>query len=188
MKLKRITGPATYPVTYEEVLRQCVIDNDTDFELLNEYIKRATDLIDGPYGIGVVMVSQVWEMALDSIPSVIKIPIYPILSVDSIKYIDSNGDEQTVDSTVYRVDDYSNPPVICEEYGQSWPSHRNILNGIKIRFTAGFQSVPGDLKQALCMIISHWYENRETASNKSFFDTPFGAQAIMEKYRVSGIN
>jgi uncharacterized phiE125 gp8 family phage protein len=32
---------------------------------------------------------------------------------------------------------------------------------IRISYTAGLTDVPDDMKQAVLMLISHWYENRE---------------------------
>lgn len=86
-----------------------------------------------------VLIRQTLEMSLDSWPccGYIEIPRSPLISIDSIKYTDSDGVEQTWASTNYQTDIYSVPGRITLAYGGSVPSYRADLNSWRIRFTAG---------------------------------------------------
>lgn len=188
MKLKLVTAPATLPFTVAEVKQHLRVDINDDDAYIVSLINAAMAFVDGPSGLGLCLVSQVWEMACDGFSDRIKIPIYPVSSVDSITYLDSDGAEQTLASTVYRVNNYGNMPFVALEYNQSWPTYREIENTVKVRFTAGYTEVPTDLKQALLLLIGNWYENREASVlGASAIELPFAVGAIFNKYRVAGI-
>jgi uncharacterized phage protein (predicted DNA packaging) len=45
--------------------------------------------------------------------------------------------------------------------------------------------VPADLRQAVLMLVGHWYENREaTLVGVSADEVPFGVQAIIDQHRA----
>lgn len=43
--------------------------------------------------------------------------------------------------------------------------------------------VEDDIKLALMLLVSHWYENREPVSSDSVNTIPFGVDAILKQYR-----
>ena len=49
--------------------------------------------------------------------------------------------------------------------GVIWPQPGKAANGVEIDFTAGYGAlatdVPAPLREALLLLIAHWYENRE---------------------------
>lgn len=185
--LSRVTAPASPPVTVAEVKSQSRIDIVAEDTLLARLIDAATATIDGPHGIGVCMVSQQWELAADRFPRVFLLPLYPVISVDAIKYIDENGTEQTVDPAVYRVDTHSNPARVSLEWNQVWPSARLVANAVKVTFTCGHASVPEDLRHAVMMLVAHWAENREAViAGTGAMTMPMAVESILSRYRVPG--
>jgi uncharacterized phiE125 gp8 family phage protein len=186
-RLARTAAPSSKPVTLAEVKRHARVDTNEDNTLLSRLIDAATAHIDGPYGIGVCMATQTWEWKLDRFPIEFRIPLYPVQSVGSIEYVDENGSTQTLASSVYRVDTHSNPARITLSWNQSWPSTRLVSNAVTVTFDAGYSSVPEDLRQAVLMLVSHWYENRETANIGNIVNRmPFAVDAILDRYRVPG--
>jgi uncharacterized phiE125 gp8 family phage protein len=116
-------------------------------------------------------------------PSVIE-PIYsPLVSTGiTIKYIDTDGVEQSLSSTYYRVDANSEPGRITEAYGYSWPDIRNVTNAINITYTAGYgkaAAVPDDVKAAIKLIVGHLYEHREMVSEVKLDMVPFSAKELL---------
>ncbi len=90
----------------------------------------------------------------------------PVLrDVSSIKYIDTGGDEQTLDSSVYDIDTYREPGRVTLAYNQSWPALRGDVNGVEIIYTAGYgdaaTDVPGRVKSAILLLLGYLYEERE---------------------------
>jgi len=124
---------------------------------------------------------------LDSFPPIIRPPYPPLVSVDSIKYIDINGIEQTLDSAEYDVDITTEPGRIKPAYEKSWPSIRTVMNAVTITYTAGYASkdaVPFDIKAAILLIIGHLYENREDVSEDRLMKIPEGAESLLYMKRV----
>jgi len=97
----------------------------------------------------------------------------PLISVSSIKYLDSNNDEQTLDADEYVVSD-SAPGMIIPV--NSWPDTSNSGDSLRIEFVAGYSAqgespqlsevLPNTIKVAMLMQIADMYENREAQTEK----------------------
>src|SRR5690606_1240366 len=80
-------------------------------------------------------------------------------------YTLADGTVETLDESWYIVDTDSEPGAIHLAPGVSWPSGQ-LMPGmpIRIEYTAGYgaaEKVPERVKQAMLLLIAHWYENRE---------------------------
>jgi uncharacterized phiE125 gp8 family phage protein len=113
--------------------------------------------------------NQTWELYLDAFPSGlgIEIPIAPLESITSIKYFDTDGVEQTFNSSKYQVDIKDEPARVQPIKGETWPSEQDRYNAVTIKFVAGYgtkdsNTLPIPLKQALYLIIGDLYCHRET--------------------------
>lgn len=188
-RLERVTPPATAPVTLDEVKDQLRLDGTAEDSLLQRYIDAATGAIEGPYGIGVLMESQEWNFYMDAFPSVIRIPLYPVISVDEITYVDESGTEQTLDASNYRVDTVSNPARINAADGYAWPpTLSREPNAVKVKFTGGYDTVPEPLRAAVILWVAHMYEIRQPVVVGTTTDeVPYAIEEILGRYRVPGI-
>jgi hypothetical protein len=81
---------------------------------------------------------QTIEVKLDQFENEMVLPAPPLISVDSITYIDINGVEQTLSADVYDVDTHSFPGRVTLGWSQSWPSIRNEHHPVTITIKAGF--------------------------------------------------
>ena len=63
------------------------------------------------------------------------------------------------------VDIYQEPGRIILKSGVPWPSAElRIVNGVEVQVVVGYgddANVPYNLKQAMLLLIGHWYESRE---------------------------
>ena len=92
------------------------------------------------------------------------LPMSPVQSVTSIKFIDTSGVQQTMLSTDYKVDNISEPARILPAYGTTWPSTRNEINAVEIIYQAGYGAasvVPEGIKSWIKIRAATLYENRE---------------------------
>lgn len=150
------------------------IDGTDEDVLLDSLIKAAREYVEDFQGRA--LITQTWEMTLDSFPQMpLKVPKPPLQTVDSIKYVDQNGVETIFDAANYVVDTDSEPGRIAFAYGKSWPSVTlKPINGVKIQFKAGYgddaASVPEKVKIAMLLYIAHRYMNRETDEVPSAVD------------------
>lgn len=95
---------------------------------------------------------------------VIDIPHPPLQSVASVKYYDFAGVLQPVDPVTYNVS-LGIPARIQPAYSQVWPIARPTIDAVQITFVAGYGSAaacPAPIVTAIKMMVTHWYENRDT--------------------------
>jgi uncharacterized phiE125 gp8 family phage protein len=116
------------------------------------------------------LATQTWDLILDEFPDsdYIEIPLSPLQSVTSVKYIDYAGVSATMTASLsgYFVDTDSEPGRVCLSYCITWPIFTEYPYGaVRIRFIAGHTGtapdiIPKKTKQAMLMLISYMYENR----------------------------
>lgn len=99
-------------------------------------------------------------------PQLIQLPVSPVSSISSIQYVDTDGATQTLSGSAYQVDIKSKIPRLIPSFSAgTWPATRDQLNAVTIRFVAGYsddpEDVPEQFKQAIRLLLAHWYENRE---------------------------
>ena len=163
MALTLITPAAEEPITTSEAklspsLRVATTTDDTAIGTLITTARKLAET----YTLH-ALVTQTWELVLDGFPTGgIIVPMPPLQSVSSIKYIDGNGDEQTLDALLYSVDDDSIPGLIVPAYGETWPVTRDEVNAVRVRFVAGFgdaSDVPEDIKSWIKIMVGTMYDN-----------------------------
>ncbi|MCK9575660.1 MAG: head-tail connector protein [Clostridia bacterium] len=138
------------------------------------------------------LATQTVEAYLPTFPACdrFELPFSPLQSVTSVKYKNSAGVETTMtEGTDYLVDDESNVGGIILPYGYTWPSFTEYpLNAVKVRYTAGYNSLnplPKAIKQAMCLLIGYWYDNRSAVLTGSISkEMEFTVKALLNMYRA----
>jgi len=114
------------------------------------------------------MITQEWELSLDCFPAsgVIPLPLPPLQSVTSIKYLDVAGTLQTIDPSGYAVDISGEPGRVVPAHGTAWPTTQDMPAAVAIRFVCGYgdtaDTVPPAIKAWIMLNVADLYENRET--------------------------
>lgn len=168
MTLKICTQPAMETISLTDAKQHLRVDGDDDDVLILSYIKAARIYCEGYQNRAYC--TQTWELWLDSFPrtNILEIPLPPLQSITSIKYFDTANEEATFPAASYFVDIKSSPGRVCLNSGYSWPSVAlRAINGVCVTFEAGYggtEAVPQSVKQAMLLLIGHWYENRETVN------------------------
>jgi len=142
-----IEPPKFEPVSLTELkLSLRFGDCDTaDDALLSALISAARDSAENFQRRSIV--ESKYRMYLNGFMNVIS-PVFPnLLSVDAIYYLDSAGETQLLDTSVYDVDTASQPGRITIAYGQAWPSTQSVTNSVWIEYTAGYAKVAGTLNE-----------------------------------------
>jgi uncharacterized phiE125 gp8 family phage protein/SPP1 family predicted phage head-tail adaptor len=179
------TAPTAEPITVYDAKCQSRIDETADDLLIQAYITAARRYLERIMCRSFVTTS--WTMTMDDFPRVIRPPRSPLISVTSIKYFDGDGNQQTLATSVYKVDALTEPGRIVEAEGQSWPSVQNEINTVEVIFKAGYglaAAVPETVKQAIRLLVGLWYENREAASEKPSSELPRAVKELMWADRV----
>lgn len=184
------TQPATEPITTAEAkihlgIASAVTGWDTLIAALitaaRKYVEDFTNRS---------LITTVWKLKLDSLPydqPSLQLPRSPLITVDSLKYYDNDGTEQTWDAANYIVSIDREPARVSLAYSIVWPSARYRADAITVNFTAGYGSagsVPQVFKQAILLIIGHWFEHRSEVEGGNLREIPLGVKALLEMYRV----
>lgn len=116
----------------------------------------------------------------------IKLPYPPVISVQKMRYVDTNGNAQTLNQDVdFVLDRETEPARIFPIPGSYWPGNLYVANALEIDFTAGYTNnlasapdqhnnaqpgqqpdsiittaLPASIWRAMLMLISRWYDNR----------------------------
>lgn len=193
MGLKLITPPASNPITLDEAKKHLRVSSNDDDTMITNMVAAATRYAE--QFLGRAFVDQTWELVLDDFPvAEIKIPLPPLIEVQSVKYFDPNGDEQIVDTANYFVDNVSQPGWVVPEGNLVWPTTLAAINSVIIRFRAGYadiggsppvSTVPDDIKSALLLLLGTLYEFREdTVLDMTTLRMPFSADIMLRNYKV----
>lgn len=116
----------------------------------------------------------------------IEIPRPPFASVTSIKYLDQGGNLQTLDSGVYRVvPNTEGQAYVVPAFGQIFPMTSYQDASVTIRFVAGYgdwSTLPDGIKNAVRLLVGHWYNHREAVSDGSFSEVPMAVAALLAPF------
>lgn len=134
--------------------------------------------------------NQKWLLTLDSFPPsreiILEYP--PIVEVESVKYDDSNGNEQTLSSDFYSVDTKGSPGRLVLKSQEQWPSTIDNIGAVRIIYEAGYgetdAEIPPALLQAIKMLTAHFYNLREPVTNTTIVQVPMSYEWLVAPYRV----
>lgn len=186
--LSIITPPAEEPVTFAELRQQIRDVRLEEKTLVERYARESREMLEGVCRL--TMVSTVYEVQYDDFNyGELKLPARPVLSaadVASVKYLDSNGAEQTLSPSLYTVNVKQPYSTIVFDSEAVLPTLDDVPNAVRIRFTAGYgdaSAVPDALKVAIAERTATKFENRESIIvGKTIATMPYGFDVIVRRY------
>lgn len=188
MALVMRTGPAAEPLSVEEAKAHLRIDGTAEDALIASLILTSRLHIEA--ALGLALIAQGWTLVLDQWPKdgTVKIPIRPVLGVGEVRVIDRDGNAAVVAAPDYQAD-VANTPARVVSNGAGWPAPGQKINGIEIDFDAGYGAAAGDvpapIKQALLMLVAHWYEHRDPLEIGSpSVAIPVAISNLLKPYRL----
>lgn len=209
--LIRTTEPAEEPVSIAEAKAHLRLDGDAEADLLATLIAAAREVAETMTGRA--LVTQSWTLSLDGwgdgrpdggiarpaslMPATrcgrlaFPLPRPPLISVESVTTFDVDGAAGVWDAAAYFVDRAAVPGRIVRLRGAPWPMPGRLLGGIEIAFTAGYgdaAAVPVALRQAILLLVAHWFENREPVPPRTIgTPVPAAVYGLLAPYRVRGL-
>lgn len=179
IKRELLTGPAVEPVLLAEAKAHLRLDDSSEDDLIGALIAAARVAVET--AIRGVMITQTWRACVADWPSAgVALPVVPASAVTAVRAIDAAGVATVLDSADYALDAVDgtvaliNPAAGAARY--------------EIDFTAGYGSsgvdVPQPLRQAIRLLVTHWYEHRSAVSDDDEGSTtPLGYQDLVAPYR-----
>ncbi|WP_438863770.1 head-tail connector protein [Neptunicella sp.] len=199
---KLITEPVLEPVTLAELAQHTVIDCEDaarESAYLQSLITAARSRFE--HYTSRFTVEQTWRLSMPFFKNEISIPLVPLRSVESVQYYDATGTQQTLDPSEYRVDDHGLLGVITPV--SKWPAVQTRRDAVQINITVGHASTTGDnpvkldatsiiengklqqAKQAIMILVSDWYNNREDTAVVQLHDMPNAFKALCSELSVN---
>lgn len=159
----RLVGPLVEPVTLEQAKKQVELSpTDTAHDShLQDCIKAAREQWERDTGM--VCITSTWSVTAWRLWDDIELPLKPIQSVSTVQYYDTGNQLQTASTDYYSLD--AQARTIRLKYLQSWPDTiSDRWDAVTITYVAGYTSVadvPFLAKQAMKLLIGHYFENRD---------------------------
>jgi hypothetical protein len=232
---RQITQPTSEPVALYEAQQFCKVATTADNWLLTTLITAArqhAETITGralaqrqfilvldshPYYTDTIQSQQAYPASYYSLPKysttlwnysqMIKLPNPPLKSVDSMRYIGTDGNAVTLhQDTDFIVDRVTEQARIFPMPGSYWPADLYVANSVEITFTAGYDpnpnagadthsvtatppnqqpdsnvilAVPQTIRTAILMLVAHWYFNREPVSAGQVGTVPYHVNDLL---------
>lgn len=159
MNFVRITAPTEPVVPLDELKAYLRVDGDHEDALIDALEKAAVAKLDGYRGIlGRCILPQTWEVAFD------KAGKFPMPLTDIVEVSAVNADDVPVTFSI-----------VHQDAGE-WIE---VSAPATVRLTA---ALPDDLldvvKQAIKMLVAHWYENREAVAEGNMNNVPLAFHAL----------
>ncbi|MFG1417021.1 head-tail connector protein [Xanthobacter sp. V0B-10] len=185
----RVTAPPEAPVSLAQAKAHLRVDHDDDDLYIAALIDAAAAHLDGWSGIlGRALVTQAWRQDYCGFPAggKLRLPLAPVLSVESIAYRDAAEAVQVLDADAYSgvLADGLGPYVRLAH--RSWPATERREDAVSVTFTAGYggpADVPAAIRHAMLLLVGHWYDAREAASGTVMTELPLGVSALLAPYR-----
>ena len=199
MGYRVVTAPQSEPLEVEEVRDHLRLVTTTEDNYLSALIAAARGMVE--QYTNRALITQTWDVALDAFPTWFDIPGAPLQSVASLSYVDGNGVTTDLYNSIsspqvgigsFVIDTYSQPARFLLPYGGTWPTPITQANAVILRAVVGYgdtgASVPAPIRQAMLLLIGHWYEHRESVSEvQNLAEMPQGAVWLLNPYRIMSV-
>ena len=197
MRTALVTAPGTSSImTLAETKKHLRMSTAVTVEdaYLKELNKLAVERIQDITGRK--LMKQTWSYYIDDWPTGddIRLPYSPLISIPTtgIVYKGTTGGSTTFGSTKWTADTVNPVARVHLDYGFTWPSSAGLYdyNPIYVTATYGYStgstSVPHAMKRAARILISDWYENRESFIIGRIVskEVPNSVTALLAPYRT----
>jgi uncharacterized phiE125 gp8 family phage protein len=183
-----LTPPALEPVTLADAKQFLRIAHDDDDDVIGSLIAAARVHVEAKTRRA--MITQVWRLTRDVWPAAGLLPILPVplRQVTAIGVYRDDGMLQMLDLDAFHINTVSAPAILAFDRG-ALPAPGRITGGIEIDIETGYGEEPGDvpapLRQAIRLLVAHWYENRRIiAASGEVASMPVSVSSLIAPFRV----
>jgi uncharacterized phiE125 gp8 family phage protein len=159
-----VAPPMVEPVSLAEAKAHLRVTHSEEDAVIGALIASARRVAEARTGL--CFITQEWMVFRDGWPGdgVIDIALAPVLSVEELALFGEDDQKAVIEPSHYVVDSVSRPARLMLRGSRLWQRPGRMVNGIGIRVRAGYgaapASVPAALRQALLMLVAHYYGQR----------------------------
>ncbi|WP_193336171.1 head-tail connector protein [Devosia beringensis] len=201
-----VTPPEILPVSLEEAkLHLRVEDNDED-TLINALLRAAVSHLDGWTGVlGRCLVEQTWRLDFDTFGRCMRLPLWPIIEIESITWRNEAGQVATIGDSNYALRSDERGAYVYWDRAYGSPSGLYESAAVSVQVKAGYSTtpaveadpeaeppveavpavstVPAALKVAILLLVGTWFDNREATVSGNSSELPFAVNALIAPFR-----
>jgi uncharacterized phiE125 gp8 family phage protein len=181
-----LTAPAVEPLTLAEAKEYLRVDTSDDDDVITALIAGARVHIEAQTRRA--LITQSWRLVRDCWPPDGRIAVRPAppRSVVAARYYDEANATHAIDTSAFVVDTASS---VLSFAAWSMPAPGRDAAGIEIDVSVGYgdaaSAIPEALRQAIRMLIAHWYENRGlVALGETIAVMPATTAALIAPFRM----
>lgn len=192
----RKDGPqGDLPISVADAVEHCRAPTVHE-DQVESYLRAALAFVEDHTGL--VLVRQDFILERDGWWGTLRIPVYPVRDITSVKYWDENGVEQTVSASYYRWLRTENGAELRMLSTFTEPTLQDERTDVaRVFIEAGYDIegatgsgdeadlvFPHNARQCVLLLTEHWYENRSAADNVEVLSLPFAVQALLAQLRI----
>ncbi|SNS53293.1 phage conserved hypothetical protein, phiE125 gp8 family [Sphingomonas laterariae] len=174
------------PVTLSEAKAHLRVFDSSEDDLIRGLIITAREWIEGY--TGQLLVRGQVSQSFDRWANPLRLRAWPIAigAQAVVSYVDPEGGDQMVASS--RLSAGSRPARLSPVLGALWPAAAPVADAITVTVNAGYAdrtAVPRSLRQAMLLLIGHWFANREAVNIGNITsDIPMTVEALAHPHRL----
>jgi uncharacterized phiE125 gp8 family phage protein len=181
MNYNVISAPAEEPLTLEEVkahLRTLPGANDEDATILRPLIVAAREYCEGITG------RSIGEQVVQAYPAqatgLIRLPRSPIIEIVAVRYALADGGIELIPPSAYQLTAAGEILILPTPTGAL-----RQVEPVEIEYRAGYMELPYLMRQAMLLLIGHWYTNREAVATGAVTTVEVGmtTRTLLRQYK-----
>ena len=184
LRLTRTANPVVLPVSVDEFKTQTRLDYLRP-ETYPRLVEVATAAVEAFTRRS--LITQEWTLQADSFPGsrTFVLPRGPLQTVTAITYLDPNGLDQTVSTSLYG---FAADGRVYLLPGESWPTGvYEVPGAVTITYVTGYgdqpEDLPHELRHAVMMLAVHYFDAPGATSEKDFKQVPFGLTSLLSPFK-----
>lgn len=186
-----LSGPSIEPLTLDEAKAYLRVEHDDDDDVIAALIAGARVHVETQTRRA--LITQSWRLVRDRWPDDGRIAVTPVplRSLTAARVYRLDGSTQSIDTAAFILDKASAPAVLSFAAG-ALPSPGRVVAGIELDVSTGYgdaaTAVPEALRQAIRLLVAHWYENCGLiAVGGNVAVLPEAVAALLSHYRVRSL-
>ena len=192
MALVPVSGPAVEPIELGQAKARLRVTSTSEDLLIASLITAARVHLE--LALSSAFITQSWSWFLDDWPKRVRLelPMGPVRAITAVRVLTAGDVVATLPPNSVLLTGGAVPPYLSLKDRRPWtkgaPQPAYAANGIEIEFVAGFGDAPADvpapIRQALLLLVAHWYEQRGPIEvGHSGADLPAMVAALVGPYR-----
>jgi len=181
-----LTAPALEPLSLAEAKAFLRVETSDDDDVITALIAGARLQVEAQTRRA--LITQSWRLNFDAWPDDGRLYILPapLQALTAARVFDFENIAQPVDAAAFVLDKGASALIFAP---WALPAPGRAANGVELDVTVGYGDaaidVPEPLRQALRLLVAHWYENRGLVTTGANYSTlPQTVAALIAPYRM----